>query len=649
MGPTLPKKGQSLTLFLVLGIVMLVAFGMVFYLKGTLNKTAVVPAEQLSLSIAKTSLENQVDLCIQQKVREAIDYYGALQDAEAEVKAYVEREVPRCIDLAFYEEQGISIEQEEFTASVLISPNAVVVDALYPLVLFDDTGSSELDKFGFSITKVVSKKLKTNAQGILLEEVTIVTDDGEVQLYLPEGTKVIGPGGRLVDEITIELKDKTEGGFSNSLLPGEVLYDIGPDGTTFSPPVTLIIGYELDQLHGQEMALSIVYFDESIQFWRSLDSVVDPINQYVSAKIYHLTDYGISEGCTYPAPAKMDSKIIYLESCYRPCGLGAATDPEDWDGCWKTRDYEGSDDQVYATPDMIDVLLRGVDDAIYATEEHITSLGLDTPNEGETRCGEPLPITSTSEGFEQVGTSGGVSVGEAIVAVRCSDKDDCDAQKEIVNEQFGFTDEDWDDEGQPGIPNDRCYDEENIQDWDKDDQYENICVCVKQNGDRCDTWDNEFKTKGPGAGKSWQEDCTGKNQKESQDYYDENYAVLDSFSWLLSRYGDDLIMNKDGIIDGPKDKDGAENGEQWEGGCGCTVKVADVEVGKEENPEYPLFSDEEFIPVYEKQIVGITLVEMRENPADEDTSKFGEVASPNYQCPWRAALGWRRGHRVLYI
>ncbi len=627
-------KGQGVTLFIVLGIVILAVVGLLFGVRNAMQDSTEAPLGQADLDATQNSLEKQIDICLMDKVREGMDYYGALPDAQEQIRAYVEREVPRCVDLVFYESQGLTIKSAAFSANVLVSSNAVIVGAQYPLEIADADGTAKVRDFGYNVEIVTSEELSYDAGGRIIEDVSIISGDGDAQLFIPAGARVLTDSGEPVDEITLELIDKTEGGMSNSHILGEIIYDIQPDGVRFSPPAELTISYLPGHAIGPESSLTIAYFDEARGFWRSLPSYVDTGSNTVTALITHLTNHALTENCGRVEKQVLPPEIVYQEPCYRPCGLGAFGNPEEWDGCWKTTDYDGNDNQVYATPDMTDVLLRGIDDAIYATEDHITTLGLGGSNGGESQCGEPLPITTTSEGFEQVGSTSGVSAGEAIVAVRCSDSDDCEAQKERVNSKFGFTDEDWDNEGQPGIPNDRCYDQENILDWDKDDKYENICVCVKSDNTPCSSnVDTMFKTHSSG-GNTWQEICTVKNQEAAQEYYDDNYATLDSFQWLIAQYGDDIILNKDGIQDGKAvEEGGVRNGAAWEGGCACTATLHQVEVGKKDNPAYdPIYNPDEpeFLPVYEDRIKTVNEVPLRDNPQDEDESDYGGIASPNY-------------------
>ena len=82
-----------------------------------------------------------------------------------------------------------------------------------------------------------------------------------------------------------------------------LVYDFGPDGATFDPPITLTWSYGPNDIPEgvAEEDLVLVWYDEAGDKWVELDCVVDTRNSTITASIEHFTTFAII-GVVTPAP-----------------------------------------------------------------------------------------------------------------------------------------------------------------------------------------------------------------------------------------------------------------------------------------------------------------------------------------------------------
>ncbi|MBN1862662.1 MAG: fibronectin type III domain-containing protein [Dehalococcoidales bacterium] len=136
------------------------------------------------------------------------------------------------------------------------------------------------------------------SNGHLLQEVMVTSEGGEVAIRIPDGTLcldaekkclhrlLISPAGEAIEyRADCPLPD-------DGAIPGRV-YDIGPDGSTFSPYAQLTLAYdEADIPEGiAEDDLYLAWCRSG--GWTPLASTVDSRQNTVSAEISHLTSFAI--------------------------------------------------------------------------------------------------------------------------------------------------------------------------------------------------------------------------------------------------------------------------------------------------------------------------------------------------------------------
>jgi len=139
-------------------------------------------------------------------------------------------------------------------------------------------------------------------EGVFTEEVITESEDGVCELLLEEGTIGLTEEGEPLSEISmVELEEApTPPGDSNVI---GLVYDFGPDGATFDPPITLTFTYdELLITEGvTEENLVIAMWDEETGEWVTLEDItVDPETNTITAKVSHFTAFTV---LAYTRPA----------------------------------------------------------------------------------------------------------------------------------------------------------------------------------------------------------------------------------------------------------------------------------------------------------------------------------------------------------
>ena len=142
------------------------------------------------------------------------------------------------------------------------------------------------------------------------DDVNYSTSDGVLQVSIDGGTTAKTAGGDPLDEITV---DEICSGFppppANAYIVGCV-YDFGPEGATFDPPITITLRYDEGLIPDgvAEEDLVIAYYDESEGEWVTLPSTVDTVNNEITAEVDGFTYFGVLGEAPEPTVAPTPTK-----------------------------------------------------------------------------------------------------------------------------------------------------------------------------------------------------------------------------------------------------------------------------------------------------------------------------------------------------
>ena len=127
------------------------------------------------------------------------------------------------------------------------------------------------------------------ATGAVIKTVVLTVRDAMLTLTIPEGTIVKDAiGNPLLDPITMAYIPATA-----EQIGAITAYDLGPDGTTFSPSVELVIQYDdADIQEGyNELGIVIRIYDGTT--WTTLETIIDPEVNTAVAKVSQFSIFAL--------------------------------------------------------------------------------------------------------------------------------------------------------------------------------------------------------------------------------------------------------------------------------------------------------------------------------------------------------------------
>jgi len=139
-----------------------------------------------------------------------------------------------------------------------------------------------------SLTGVVS------STGVFLQRAVARSDDALCTLNINQGTKGLTSDGRSLSQITIVKMTNPPSPPAQSSVIG-LVYNFGPDGTTFDPPATLTFSYSPSQLPPgfSPNNLTVAMWDSVSSQWIYLESTVDTESGTVNARVSHFTSFTV--------------------------------------------------------------------------------------------------------------------------------------------------------------------------------------------------------------------------------------------------------------------------------------------------------------------------------------------------------------------
>lgn len=132
--------------------------------------------------------------------------------------------------------------------------------------------------------------LTVNVDGTVGTSINITNLDGRISLEILAGTLILNAQGHLPSSLSVRLSTSVPSSSQSTIL---LVYDFGPSGATFSPPITLTMKYDRAILPEWvlENTLYIAYWDGAN--WQALQSQVDTQTETVSALTSHFTLFAV--------------------------------------------------------------------------------------------------------------------------------------------------------------------------------------------------------------------------------------------------------------------------------------------------------------------------------------------------------------------
>ncbi len=157
----------------------------------------------------------------------------------------------------------------------------------------------------------------TTSGGVFTESVTFESEDGDLVLSIPEDTVGLTEDGDPLPSISIT-KDLTPPATPEDTDFVGMPYDLGPDGASFDPPITITFTYDPAQIpHGVgPQSLGLAYYDQETGEWVPLDPTsisIDPETNTITAEIDHFTLFGVTAN-TAPAEFTVSGLVFPASS-----------------------------------------------------------------------------------------------------------------------------------------------------------------------------------------------------------------------------------------------------------------------------------------------------------------------------------------------
>ncbi len=150
---------------------------------------------------------------------------------------------------------------------------------------------------------ITNLTLYTNSEGLFVLDGKAKSEDGFVNIDIAKGVLAQTKDKTQLKSIKIVAVDSPAELPSGFLLVGKV-FEITPDGATFTPGITLTLTYDAAETpEGTDInSLSIMVYNPATSKWESLASILDKAKSSVSTTIEHFSIYTLASKKTVPPP-----------------------------------------------------------------------------------------------------------------------------------------------------------------------------------------------------------------------------------------------------------------------------------------------------------------------------------------------------------
>ena len=147
--------------------------------------------------------------------------------------------------------------------------------------------------------------LRISATGEVLEAVTVTSADGNASLTIPAGTIALDKDGKPLSSLTADVDTSPPDPPAGDTIIG-LVYDFGPEGATFAPPITLTFAYDPDEVP-EGAGLVVMEWDEDADAWvevKAEDYTVDTETNTITLSVGGFSKYAIiARAAPVPLPA----------------------------------------------------------------------------------------------------------------------------------------------------------------------------------------------------------------------------------------------------------------------------------------------------------------------------------------------------------
>jgi 3D (Asp-Asp-Asp) domain-containing protein len=292
------KKAQ-ITIFLIVGLFLLISLGFIFYFSG---KTK-IENKYSTLDIAKEKIQfaSKTQDCIEIQTKEAIDLYGLnIPESEEKISEYIENNLQTCANPDLWRNLGLIVEEDRIRTNTEISGNWLFLKVNYPVKLQKEDISVEISDYSYNVRIKENKTMPVDRYGYLITDTLLELKELGAKLeigkltYVKDLSNLKKGDESLPNSEKISFEARGSDIVNNMDTPvTNLIYDFGLNDTWFYPAARLTLSYENIVVDVPPNDLRIVYYDSFLEEWIELKTDVDLRAKTLSADVYHFTPYAI--------------------------------------------------------------------------------------------------------------------------------------------------------------------------------------------------------------------------------------------------------------------------------------------------------------------------------------------------------------------
>ena len=154
--------------------------------------------------------------------------------------------------------------------------------------------------------------IETDPQGEVQHTYIITSEDGVLNITIPEGTTACDCDGNPLNLITAAVVTDPPPPPPGVNIVGPV-FSLGPSGATFDPSITITFTYDPVDIPADvaEADLKLAFYNDTTGEWLVLECTIDTENNIIIAQTSHFSDFTIISGVPLP-PLPSPSLISLL-------------------------------------------------------------------------------------------------------------------------------------------------------------------------------------------------------------------------------------------------------------------------------------------------------------------------------------------------
>ncbi|MBN2422016.1 hypothetical protein JXB41_02215 [Candidatus Woesearchaeota archaeon] len=277
------KKRGQLTIFIIIGLLILIVFGLIMCSIGKSKEELKYEQEKIvNLDAQRESIENFVSICLRRLFEEAKDKFGIDESQKGNYINYIKENIMDCVDFDLLESGGLDVYPGvDINPEVDITENVAYVKLNWKLTLKKAGSEIILDEFTYSFPRVFEIELPLDPSGKTTDPIGISSPDDDLTIIIPEGTLISNcpqPISIYVDNI--EDSERDEANICN------IKYDLTDHGCEFNPPAEVHFTYpsiegERSPTAGRTDEVTFGVYESATDTWYVVPCYTDTENEEI--------------------------------------------------------------------------------------------------------------------------------------------------------------------------------------------------------------------------------------------------------------------------------------------------------------------------------------------------------------------------------